>query len=485
MVDDFDVAASWAEEPMCYDAPHPPGTKPRQYQHAGVEYHLARDHALFGDEPGLGKTIECITLSNALRAKQTLVVCPASLRLNWEREVWRWSTIPNVKTHPIMSARDGVNPAADYTIISYDLLRNGAILRALLDLRWDHLILDEAHYLKDPRGNRRTKAICAEDGLRSVVGRITLASGTILPNQPVECYNAIRLLKWDAIDGASLETFRDTYYTYGEGFITSPYWGRDKHGGRVKMFGPHWSNRVRNVPTNLDDLRYRLRKHIMVRRLKKQVLKELPARQWHVFPIATTPGMRRAMKHPGWAEAERLYEMDPEGFARGIPVDGAISTARRLLGEEKALAVADYTEELLLEGAKKVIVAAWHRSVLTILRERLEHLSLVYMDGSTSAINKQDAVDRFQADAGTRVILGQMQPLGEGWSLTAAQDVVLAEPHWVPGRNDQLLDRPHRIGQEGGMVTGHVPVVPDTLDERVMAIAVEKDQSIYQALDVR
>ena len=80
-------------------------------------------------------------------------------------------------------------------------------------------------------------------------------------------------------------------------------------------------------------------------------------------------------------------------------------------------------------------------------------------------------------------MLGQMQPLGEGWTLTAAQDVVLAEPYWVPGRNDQLLDRVHRFGQKGDMVIGHVPVVPDSLDERIMATVVSKDASIYKALD--
>ena len=76
-----------------------------------------------------------------------------------------------------------------------------------------------------------------------------------------------------------------------------------------------------------------------------------------------------------------------------------------------------------------------------------------------------------------------MQPLGEGWTLTAAQDVVFAEVDWVPGKNDQLLDRVHRIGQGGGYVIGHIPVVPDSLDERILGTAIKKDQSIYKALD--
>ena len=105
------------------------------------------------------------------------------------------------------------------------------------------------------------------------------------------------------------------------------------------------------------------------------------------------------------------------------------------------------------------------------------------MYGSTSTKNKQNAVDKFQQDDETKIILGQMLPLGEGWTLTAAQDVVFAEPDWVPGKNDQLLDRINRIGQEGAYTIGHIPVVPDTLDERILSSAIKKDQNIYAALD--
>ncbi len=221
----------------------------------------------------------------------------------------------------------------------------------------------------------------------------------------------------------------------------------------------------------------------MVRRLKEQVLHELPERQWHLIPLVTTPEMRQALQHPGWGAAERMYEMDPEQFHRGAPIDGAISTARRELGEAKAPAVAAYARDLLEGGVEKLVISAWHRSVLDELRQQLSDFGLVYMDGSTSTANKQAAVDKFQEDPGTRVILGQTMPLGEGWTLHAAQDVLLAEPDWVPGRNDQVLERTHRIGQQGDYVLGHVPVVPGTLDERILGAAVEKDRGIYDALD--
>ncbi len=477
---DYQVQRSRSTTPLFYRAPHPSSVVPKEYQLAGVEYALAREHMLFGDAPGLGKTAEAIMLGNAIEAEHTLVICPASLRLNWEREVRAWSTQEDVSTYPVLKSRDGISPRANYVITSYAMLTNPSILNAIMDLRWDHLILDEAHALKDPHGNKRTQIICAPDLIPSVVGRITMASGTILPNQPIECYNALRLLNWDAIDRMSLDAFRNHYYQMGQGFVRGPVWDADKQANVWKL---HWSDQVRNVPTNLDDLQYRLRKHIMVRRLKEQVLHELPPKQWHPFPLELTADIRRALKHPGWKQATKLYEMNPYAFDHGIPIDGAISTARRMLGEAKASSVAAYIEELLEEGVTKVVVAAWHLSVLKYLKERLASHGLVYMDGSTSAKHKQAAVDQFQEQDNTKIILGQMMPLGEGWTLSEAQDAVIAEPDWVPGKNDQLLDRIHRIGQTGEYIIGHVPVVPGTLDERILSTAIVKDQNIYQALD--
>jgi hypothetical protein len=363
--------------------------------------------------------------------------------------------------------------------------------------RWDHVIPDEAHAMKDPKGNQRTKAFIGwtdkgtyRPGVVDVCGRVTPLSGTILPNAPIEAYNVIRLLCWDAIDRASLEDFRDYYYDKGGGMVRSPVYITKGKGGAL-LANPHWQNKlhwsedVRNVPRNMEDLQYRMRKNMMVRRLKEDVLKELPPKVWHPFPLVLTAAMRSALKHPGWKEAERLYEMHPDAFDGGIPIDGEFSTARRLLGEAKAPAVADYIDDLIDGGVKKVVVAAWHRSVLDILRERLSKHGLVYMDGTTSAMAKQKAVDIFQNDDKTGIILGQTIPLGEGWTLTAAQDAVISEPDPVPGKNDQLLDRIHRMGQEGNYLIGHIPVVPGTLDERLLYIAIGKDKHIYKALDKR
>jgi len=495
-------AASRAVEPVWYEAPWPEWGphRPSPYQQAAVEYRISRRHCLIGDAPGLGKTAESILYGNAIGAERTLVVCPASLRLNWAREIKMWSTTEGATVYPVLKSKDGVSLEHDFVVISYDLLRNDGIMDAILDARWDHVVLDEAHALKDPKGNKRTRAICAPDMLPCVSDRFTLLSGTILPNQPIECYNAVRLMDWDAIDRMSLDTFRDYYYEEGEGVVRGPVLvTKDRYGMPCEPHYEsrvHFSNSVRNVPVNMEDLQWRLRSRVMVRRLKEDVLQQLPPKRWHLVPLETTPAVRRALESRGWKEAERLWELDPDAFDRSVPVDGAISTAMRQLGEACAPMVADYVEELLKEGVHKLLLSAWHRntldgegvaktglSVLQYLRERLSGYGLVYMDGGTSPRAKQEAVDKFQQDPGCRIILGQLATIGEGWTLTAAQDAVLAEFYWVPGKNDQLLDRLHRIGQEGEYVLGHVPVVPGTLHERVIGTAVWKDRNIHAALD--
>ena len=482
MPSDFADDRSRATEPLFYRAPWArgrDGSEPREFQFAGVEYALARDHCLIGDEPGVGKTLQGIMVGNAIEAKRSLVICPASLRLNWEREIWRWSTTPNVSTYTILKAGHGVSDKAHYNILSYDLMRNKDILAAVLALRWDHVILDEAHAIKS-RAAKRTRAVIDEDKLPKVTGRFTALSGTIMPNQPIEVYSICRLLDWNAIDYMSEDDFREYYYGEGGGMVRSPHWREDLQANVNEL---HWSDKVRNVPRNLEELQRRLRTKIMVRRLKDQVHTQLPAKQFHLVPLAITPEMRAALKHPGWGLAEKLHEIDPTAFEAHVGVDGEVSTARRLLGEAKAIPGCEYVETLLDGGTRKLVVSAWHSSVLEVARGRLEKYGLVYMDGATGATARQKAVDRFQADDKVRIILGQGAVLGEGWTLTQAQDAVLLEPDWVPGRITQMVDRIHRLGQKGAHVQAHLPVVPGTLDERIVATAVEKDRNIYQALD--
>lgn len=483
---------SWATTPIFYEAPWPETCKfvPSPYQHAGVEFRIQAQHGMIADAPGLGKTCEGVLTSNAMEAKRTLVLCPASLRLNWQREIWLWSNIEDVSTYPILKSSDGVSLKHDYVIASFDGLRNDGVFEALLDGWWDHCIVDEAHYLKNPKGNIRTQRTLGHttvdgdeyDGVFDRCGSITLLTGTPMPNQPIEIYNAARLIDWSSIDEMSLESFRDYYYSEGWGFKTGWHEVTLEDGSTVMRRGKHRA-KVRNRPRRMPELQERLRGSFMCRRLKEQVLPQLPPKEWHLFPVVANRQIKRVTGGEAWKTAEKLYELNPEDFGEEIPISGEISTVRREIGEALAPMSVDYCEQLLSEGVEKLVVVAWHHSVLKFLRERLTKYGLVYMDGATSAHNKQNAVDKFQEHKGTRIILGQQQPLGLGWTLTAAQDVVFAEYDWVPGNNDQLLDRIHRLGQLGNRLLGHLLFVPDTLMEKMLNRITVKSRNIYDALD--
>jgi SNF2 family DNA or RNA helicase len=161
-----DYQKSWADD-SSLDIPVPDGINPRTgepfaylpYQKAGIEYGVSKDHCIIGDEPGLGKTIQAIGIANVTDARRVLVVCPASIRLNWQREVKEWSTLHRVKTNTILRGSTGVSPFANYTIISYDLLRNKGIHAALRAQEWDLGVFDEGHYLKTPDAQRTTKIL--------------------------------------------------------------------------------------------------------------------------------------------------------------------------------------------------------------------------------------------------------------------------------------------------------------------------------------
>ena len=479
-ITEFEIARSKAVKPLYYQAPYPEWGryKPRDFQHAAVEYALRREHCIIGDAPGVGKSAESILLSNAIGAKKTLVICPAALRLNWEREVWMWSTIPKVKTFCVLTGKGGVDLNADYVIASYNIIQNKDILRAICSQKWDHMIFDEAHKVKEFKGNITTRIVGGN--LVPLAGRVTFATGTLLPNQPNECYNAMRLLDWESIDCASHETFTNFYYAKGGGMVRKSFHNPVTGRAESRLV---FSQDVRNVPINLDHLRHRLRSRLMIRRLKEDILHELPDKQWHLVPVAVSSEMKKLMRHEGWKRAQRLYELDPEAFDGGVPIDGAIATARRIMGEAKAPEVANYAAELLRSGTNKIVIGAWHKSVMEFLRGKLEKYGLVYMDGSTSPTAKQQAVDDFQRKPDIRIILGQAMPLGEGWTLTAAQDVINAEPDWCPGRSEQLFDRVHRQGQTGGSVTCHCPIIPGTLDEKIMSRIARKSITIHAALD--
>jgi SWI/SNF-related matrix-associated actin-dependent regulator 1 of chromatin subfamily A len=446
------------------------------FQKGGVEYALRRQNSLIGDVPGLGKTAQAICFANEINARRVLVLCPASIRLQWAGQIRRWSTMPwPYHVHCILNGRRGVHPAAEWTVVSYDLARTPAIGGSLAEGSYDLLILDEGHYLKTIDAGR-TRAVfgggkkLTHPPLAGRSGAIIDLTGTPLPNRPREAYTALRGLCWDAIDFMSEDTFGERFNPVIRRKIT-------KLDGTEAMVTDERTGRH-------GELQSRLRANIMVRRMKhgpRGVMTQLKLPLFDIVHMEETGPVKAALR------AESMLDIDPEALdGADAEVLGAVATVRRLMGEALAPQAAAYTAMLLDGGEDKILLYAYHKSVIAYLARELNRYGVIVVDGSTGAIRKQEAVNDFQNIPGKRVFLGQLLAIGtgtDGLQLATAR-AVFAEADWTPGNNQQGIDRLDRGGQTG-QVQADFLVARGSFSEKILAKSLRKGRVTDKALDRR
>ncbi len=454
-----DYVNSWAKE-TSYRAPCPPDKEFYPFQNAGVEYAMDRGHCLIGDQPGLGKTAQGIGVANAMEAKRVLVVCPASIRLAWQREIRAWSTLPRVSTYPVLKSADGINPHVNYTVISYDLLRNLGIHDALCAIDWDLLILDEAHYLKTLDATR-TRAVFgggmdvfALQWLAQNTRKIIGLTGTPLPNRPRECYTLARAMCWEAIDFMSADAFSN-------------------------RFNPPGMRGIPEMKGRLPELRSRLRCNFMVRRLKKDVLTDLPDKHYEMTYVEPNGGIRSVLKK------ESMLDFNPGDVMKGdCFVDGEIATVRREMGEAMVPRMVEHCRYLLdIVGIEKIGFMAIHRSVMDEFTEIMQKkYGVVSSRGGMTTNQKENAKEEF-IHGTPRIMLGQTDSMaGIDGLQGVCSHVVIGEPSWVPGNNEQAVDRYHRMGQHSNVIAQFL-LAEGSFNELVLGIVLDKAVDTHVALD--
>lgn len=444
------------------------------FQRASISYALRRKHTLIGDQPGLGKTPIAICFANEIRAKKVLVVCPAAVRLQWVKRIHEWSVIPWPRTvHPIIHSKHGVHPNAHWTVVSYELARTEAIGSLLAKGGYDLLVLDEAHYLKSVDANR-TRAIFGGglhrtfDPIAENCERILALTGTPLPNRPREAYTLARGMCFDAIDFASEDRFRERFNPSMRGERTDPVTGKKK------IFVDERSGRHA-------ELQNRLRANFMVRHLKRDVMTQLQMPVYDIIQLEETGAVKEALA------AESLLDIDPDQLeGADAEVLGHISVVREQMGMALAPQVADYIDMLIDGGEEKLVVFAWHKSVMSYLEERWQRHNVLRIDGGTSGAKRERNKNLFIKERKHQVILGNILSMGTG--VDGLQEVsnhaLIAEPDWTPGNNIQCFDRLDRGGQTR-QVQGDIFVAPGSFAERVLASALRKLQVTDKALDRR
>lgn len=451
----------------------PPGKELWDYQKATLDYLLSRGGGINGDQPGLGKTPTSIAYANEREFQRILVIVPASVRLQWGERIREWSTIPRCHVSVMLKVKDGIHPTAHYQVISYDAARNPAIIRAISKYKWQLLICDEAHKMKNIDalttrailGNSRGEYQHGDEKMKAIAHyceeRLAL-TGTLLLNRPSECYNLIRFFDHEAIDFMSEEKFKERYNRQAD--------MKTIEGKRFKL-----------ESTSLElELQNRLRVNVMARHEKKDVLKFMKPPRYAIVKCEADGAVRGALD----AEGMLGLSIDEIQTTKDFEILGHIAEARRLMGVALAPQIVDYAIDFLEGSDEKLAIFGWHLEVLSIFEEQLSRFGTVRIDGSKSPRAREKAVDDFVNRPNVRVFIGNIQAAGTG--LDGLQQVCsrcyLAEPDWVPAQNEQAVSRLDRIGQEN-LVTAEIFVAPGSISEKILVKALEKMNVIHRVLD--
>lgn len=464
----------------------PDGLAYLPYQLAGIATMRTRANVLLADEMGLGKTIQVIGLLNDDPSiKRVLIVCPASLKANWVRELNKWLVRPRQ-----IAVANGQFPDAEIVVINYDIL--GKHRATLMAVTWDLLVADESQYLKNEKA-QRTQALLgqwtkdkADRMLPVQAKRKVFLTGTPIVNRPRELWTTVKALDPNGLGSGNFPKFGVRYC--------------DGHQVAINRRGDlRWDF---DGASNLEELQQRLRSSIMIRRLKADVLTELPAKRRQVIVVPPNSALARAA-----VQAERvLFDRYQQAIvaaekaaaaarARGdndgyrAAVDKLHSASKIAFDEmakvrhETAVAKLDAVIEhleLVLESQDKVVVFCHHHDVARALAERFANAAVV--TGEVAPKDRIDQVDKFQHDPDCHLFVGSIQAAGVGLTLTAAQHVVFAEMDWVPGNMSQAEDRLHRIGQRGHVLVQHL-VFDNSVDSLMAHIIIDKQEVIEAAMD--
>lgn len=451
----------------------PPGKELWDYQKATLDYLLKRNGGINGDQPGLGKTPVSVVFCNHVEAHRVLVIVPASLRIQWGERIKEWSTIPRVHVSVMLKVKDGIHPTAHYQVISYEAARNPAIIKAISKYKWDVLICDEAHKMKNIDaittrailGNSRGEFQHGDEKIPAIATYATrklALTGTPLLNRPSEAFTLIRYFDHEAIDFIGWETFKERYNRQAD--------MKTIQGKRFKLESTSLENELQN----------RLRVHVMARHEKQDVFTLMKPPRYEIVHVEEDGAVKGALG----AEGMLGLSIEEIQTTKDFEILGHIAEARRLMGEAIAPQIVDYAADFLDGSDEKLVIFAWHISVLNILEAGLSKFGTVRVDGSKSPIARQKAVDDFVERSNVRVFIGNIQAAGTG--LDGLQKVCsrcyLAEPDWVPAQNEQAVSRLDRIGQEN-LVSAEIFVAPGSISEKILVKALEKMNVIHRVLD--
>lgn len=413
------------------------------HQIEGVAFLLGRRRAILADDMGLGKTRQAIvSLRHLTPGGSRLVICPASVKRNWAREISVVTPDANVL---VIEGTAPLSPAAEWVIINYDIL--GRHIEHLLRVPWAALVFDEAHYLKNHTSARSklSRQLTAGAAAATPALAVQLLTGTPLTSRPRDLFVLLQLAAHPL--GRSFLSFARRYCAAEKGEYG---W---KTGGA----------------SNIEELTVQLH-GVMLRRSKDDVLALPPKlRAWVPVEVPSGTGARaikKVFELLAGKDTRIAPSRDVELRRRGKLLAFLVQ-ARQEIALAKATATLDFVRGAIDQG-EKVIVFSCFEDPIQKLATELGELAVV-VTGKTPAAMRQSLVDRFQTDSGVRAFVANIVAGGVGLNLTAATQVVFNDLDWVPTNHWQAEDRAYRIGQTR-MVNVSYFVARGTIDDFVQAV---------------
>lgn len=446
------------------------------YQVEGADWLAERRFGLLADEMGLGKSAQAIQAADEILAERILVICPAVARVNWLREFQKFSRYPR---HFVLGLEGTALPVPGKGYIcSYELA-----IKTNLAQKWegafDVIILDEAHYLKNPDAQRTIHILAGRERIKRVgadpVGgvirnacRTWALTGTPMPNHPGE------LWVWATTFGV----YRQDYPSFCRRFCT---------------FVPGYKYRLQITGLRMDrrDELKKLFAPIILRRSVKQVGIQLP--ELFFGDLVVEPGsvkltaeqLDRATQEELWLRQrlQGVEELDPQAMGLLEAVARSVSTLRLYNGLQKVAPVVELLRGELAAGHyPKIVLFAIHKEVIRSLAIALSEFGTAVINGNVGSTARQVYIDAFQSDSRVRVMICNIQSAGTAINLTAADQVLFVESAWSPGENRQCAKRCHRIGQSHPVRARFVGIA-NSIDEKVQRINRRKAQDIRAVLD--
>ena len=432
------------------------------FQKEGLDFLLkSSGNALLADEMGLGKTVQ--TLSYVSTEKQTfpvLVVAPLVTLKNWEREIEKFlkkksrnGRIIESQSPSVTSIRTGKSkelPKTDIYVINYELLLKRSEDIEKVGIRT--IVCDEVHNLRS-KTTQKYKAVKKLAALPTVNYRIGL-SGTPIYNRGSEIWPIIDILKPGLL--GSFKEFCE-YFCYVN----------DK--GKAIV-----------LENKRASLRNELQKHVMLRRKKSDVLKELKDKVRYKEVIASDTEFYLEELDKIWKKLESEQKEAQTEFSKSASYHRAIQSERQIAGVAKLPHVINFVKNIM-EIEESVVVFCHHKVIHKLLHESLQEFSPVSIIGGQSDDTRQDQIDKFQKGESKLMIAG-IRAGNVGINLTRAKYVIFAELDWSPAIHRQAEDRLHRIGQKN-TVFAYYLIGNGTLDDHVASILVDKSYEIDAIMD--